>query len=857
MIYTVVCTDVNAYINWQCELLEYSWSRVNQPGKLIRLVACDDTTELPKHRHAEVIRTQPTNVHPTSGDVYVCYNRLYSLKEWLEDKSIQGTILIVDADVVFRSPLAQGVAKGRPLGQAWLDYGVSDEFRDAIEKSSDTEVDSLQPVTWPALIDADDLRKLLPRWIETTVAIREQIQRQESDMYGFLIAAKECDLEFELGTTTAFMPWPDEQVSGAPIIHYCQAVKNTVGDTLWSKFEYTPWDRVPNSETAEIAYCQDLVSLVDEFARVKQFEAQQPPQTIFIAIASYCEPEIIDTVQSCINKARNPQNLRFGICHQYDNSDSATSETCLDRYSQDARFKYVIYDYKESKGGCWARNIAQQLYDGETYTMQIDAHTQMLESWDTILIEMLSSMPSDKPLITQCPPLYWINDHKEKEYKEIDDLSRVNTAVASGWSADGWLEHTQVLKTDNSVWPRYTRMLSGGFVFTSGEWNNVVRQDPEHFYTGEEFALALRSYTHGYDLFDPNQIVCWHRLHPKENRKYWTDNSDANVKHEKAIARLNLLITGDPENSLGRYGLGCERTLTDFANFSGIDCINRTVSQAAIDGSIIDSGANHDVARQADVSYVDITLNLQNVSPIELSCDQYNPTLLILFEALHTKLDTPNDLVYLELDHDGKEKLYFKKSEIVSIETSMLLGDDFFDRLWSQMSQTKLEPEVLEQNSELPSYSNPTTIGEVSDDWKIWIWDNISNGRAKDVIFKEMIDKGFAWHVARGELNYEPTLPLDQIGSIAEEYSSQIAYQANSVAQKIENSKIEIYYIDDFLNEQECEDLIEIARANLEPSTVVGENGTDKRVQSEDRTSNSCFFNEENNEHNLAIDISK
>ena len=53
------------------------------------------------------------------------------------------------------------------------------------------------------------------------------------------------------------------------------------------------------------------------------------------------------------------------------------------------------------------------------------------------------------------------------------------------------------------------------FVFTSGEWNKTIMQDPEHYYSGEEFALTLRSYTHGYDLFTPDEIVVWHRCHSR------------------------------------------------------------------------------------------------------------------------------------------------------------------------------------------------------------------------------------------------------------------------------------------------------------------------------------------------------
>lgn len=863
MIYTVVCTDINDYVNWQCELLEYSWSRINQPGKLIRLVACDADQELPKHRHAQVYRTRPTNVHPQSGDVYPCYNRLYSLHQWLDKEDIQGTILIVDCDVVFRSPITTEVSAGHPLGQDWLDYGISEEFRKAATRASPAvDIDALQKITWPALLDADDLRQLLPRWIEITVSIREQIRRQESDMFGFLVAAQEQQLEFEVGTTTAFMPWPDEQVSGAPLIHYCQSVENVVGEKIWSKGDYKPWQRVNRASTAALPYCIDLLNQVDEFARLKNTEPNHQSDTIFIAIASYCEPELIDTINSCLAKARLPQNLRFGICHQYDNSDTLTDENCLDRFSQDSRFRYVTYDHGESQGGCWARNIAQQLYKGETYTLQIDAHTQMIESWDSILIEMLKSMPSTKPLISQFPPLYFVDEQLPKEsrlsFRHIDDLSKVKMGVAIEWSEHGYLLHNQEHKPEHNQYPRRTRFISGAFVFTTGEWNEVVMQDPKHFYTGEEFALAVRSYTHGYDLFDPSQIVAWHRYHPYANRKFWHDNSEeaSSAKHQQGVAQLNLLLDGDPDSKLGRFGLGTERTLEDYAIYSGIDCINKTVSEDARQGvpPILDFDNTNAMTMQAELpshndELIDVTVYLENKQPLLLCCLETTPILMSLFQGLKRKSKFPDEVIYLNLGEDGAEQVYFKQSQLLSIETTPALSSNFFEQ-------------YLEQNStELGALSNadpasqPQTFsglqgGEFSDEWKVWIWKNVERGCSKDNIFKQLTDHGFPFDWIRAELNYQPSIPLDQIVT---ETETDAPYIANPVADRIDNDKLEIYSVDGFLNTPECEQLCALIVDNCQRSTVIDVSGA---LETPNRTSSSCFFDLSKAENALAAEVS-
>ena len=40
------------------------------------------------------------------------------------------------------------------------------------------------------------------------------------------------------------------------------------------------------------------------------------PETIFVQIASYRDPDLINTLEDILNKAKSPQNLRFGIAWQ-------------------------------------------------------------------------------------------------------------------------------------------------------------------------------------------------------------------------------------------------------------------------------------------------------------------------------------------------------------------------------------------------------------------------------------------------------------------------------------------------------------------------------------------------------------
>ena len=42
---------------------------------------------------------------------------------------------------------------------------------------------------------------------------------------------------------------------------------------------------------------------------------------IFVQIASYRDPELLPTIEDMLKKAKNPENLVFGICWQYDETE--------------------------------------------------------------------------------------------------------------------------------------------------------------------------------------------------------------------------------------------------------------------------------------------------------------------------------------------------------------------------------------------------------------------------------------------------------------------------------------------------------------------------------------------------------
>ena len=123
-------------------------------------------------------------------------------------------------------------------------------------------------------------------------------------------------------------------------------------------------------------------------------------KTIFIQIASYRDPELLPTLKNCIENAKHPDRLVFSITWQHSKKDKWDN---LDEFKDDPRFKIIDIDHNKSKGACWARNLLQQQYDGEDYTLQLDSHHRFIPNWDEEVINMLEDLKAKghaKPLLT-------------------------------------------------------------------------------------------------------------------------------------------------------------------------------------------------------------------------------------------------------------------------------------------------------------------------------------------------------------------------------------------------------------------------------------------------------------------------
>jgi prolyl 4-hydroxylase len=119
-------------------------------------------------------------------------------------------------------------------------------------------------------------------------------------------------------------------------------------------------------------------------------------------------------------------------------------------------------------------------------------------------------------------------------------------------------------------------------------------------------------------------------------------------------------------------------------------------------------------------------------------------------------------------------------------------------------------------------------------DWEEWMDYNISLGNCKNIMFQKSLDAGYSYDLIKQKLNIDYIVSKLLPEKLTNKYALNNAIRVN-------NKNLEIYKIENFLNNEECDKLIQIINSsNLIESQTVNING-DYAVNSF-RTSKTCYF---------------
>ena len=110
-----------------------------------------------------------------------------------------------------------------------------------------------------------------------------------------------------------------------------------------------------------------------------------PPQSIFVCIPCYNDPDVVNTVRSLLNCTTSPSLLTIGICLQTPTLSLFTLlRSAIMALAPTAR---ILYSHTgNSTGPINARRMAMTLYRGESHVLSIDCHTRVRPHFDAYLL---------------------------------------------------------------------------------------------------------------------------------------------------------------------------------------------------------------------------------------------------------------------------------------------------------------------------------------------------------------------------------------------------------------------------------------------------------------------------------------
>lgn len=307
--------------------------------------------------------------------------------------------------------------------------------------------------------------------------------------------------------------------------------------------------------------------------------------SIFISIAAYCDPVLEFTLRRAVATAHAPASLHFGVVDQVLTGMDPAADP-----GGGARVSTLRIDALRARGPCWARALAMTLYEGEDWFLQLDSHMDFDPGWDSTLVAQARALgaPARGLVISSYPNGFAFVDGQPVPRPLGDGVLAHVVKPGTAFAPDHPVLAFEAHPVATGA-PLPAFHLGAGCLFAPGRLVQRFPYDPWFYFHGEEQALALRLYSHGWDLFHmpglplrhlyndadsgaPPRPLHWDAAHDTQRAVGWW------TLEQRSRERLAALVAGAP---LGVYGLGAVRSVADYAAFSGIDYAARKLAPAA------------------------------------------------------------------------------------------------------------------------------------------------------------------------------------------------------------------------------------------------------------------------------------
>ena len=348
---------------------------------------------------------------------------------------------------------------------------------------------------------------------------------------------------------------------------------------------------------------------------------------ITVLIAAWRKSRLTKTLHALLSKADHPSRVFFGVVQQHAEGDEdcmvglcrelGTPITLLPgstvkepKFAGTAACKYfdqvrvVRMTTAEAKGPVFARSRQPEtLRDGDDFCMQIDAHTDGVQGWDTKMLAEWGHTENEYAVITSYPTN--VHDMGKNTNKHWEMPHLCGGAIVG----PGLISNSQASAAAGLTRPLLTPLWAAGLSFMKCHAERNVPNDPElkGIFSGEAYGRGARLWTHGYDFYSAMRphIGVWSMNKMQEAGSHMGASSGTTpAEAAAATLRLTTLLQWPGTDhspaalaKLGKWGLGKRRSLEQYAAFSGIDTIQATTQTGVCRVQYVPwaSGAKHTV----------------------------------------------------------------------------------------------------------------------------------------------------------------------------------------------------------------------------------------------------------------------
>ena len=270
-------------------------------------------------------------------------------------------------------------------------------------------------------------------------------------------------------------------------------------------------DANPRIPHAKLGMCSNSIVSAYKFAK--------HPERLFVGIVDQACRGI---GEKCWTGVYRQSICKQSVLPDRDCAAEACAHPAVAKYCARGQVRGVELQENDAMGPMVARWIASQLWRGENYFLQIDAHSVFGDAWDDRMIADLRAAPNPKAIISTYPPDDKVGD--EDRFFQHTPGTRICGSMFSKTDDNIIrLEAGQAWESAAPTKPKNACFVAAGFFVANSAFLKDSPYDPylPWAFMGEEILQSARVWTKGWDIYSPTQNAIAHQYTVDGVPRFW------------------------------------------------------------------------------------------------------------------------------------------------------------------------------------------------------------------------------------------------------------------------------------------------------------------------------------------------